>query len=188
LLNSKERSPVPKFHKDSIFGFGPRVPLDREHRAQFRAKLKLQTIAAAEVGRVLVDMLGADGRLDPSYETIATLACVCKDTAVEAVKQLRAFGFLDWTRRMIRGRETGGRVQQSSNAYVLRVPATDTEIPVGVPGSLSKRRKPEGAGGWEAQVAERDRQLAALGMTAEAARAGLEAVQQRRAGLIGGLL
>jgi hypothetical protein len=193
LLNSKERSPVPKFHKDSIFGFGPRVPLDREHRAQFRAKLKLQrrpgrlTIAAAEVGRVLVDMLGADGRLDPSYETIATLACVCKDTAVEAVKQLRAFGFLDWTRRMIRGRETGGRVQQSSNAYVLRVPATDTEIPVGVPGSLSKRRKPEGAGGWEAQVAERDRQLAALGMTAEAARAGLEAVQQRRAGLIGGL-
>ena len=185
---------MPKFHKDSIFGFGPRVPLDREHRAQFRAKLKLQrrpgrlTIAAAEVGRVLVDMLGADGRLDPSYETIATLACVCKDTAVEAVKQLRAFGFLDWTRRMIRGRETGGRVQQSSNAYVLRVPATDTEIPVGVPGSLSKRRKPEGAGGWEAQVAERDRQLAALGMTAEAARAGLEAVQQRRAGLIGGLL
>ena len=161
---------MPKFHKDSIFGFGPRVPLDREHRAQFRAKLKLQrrpgrlTIAAAEVGRVLVDMLGADGRLDPSYETIATLACVCKDTAVEAVKQLRAFGFLDWTRRLIRGRETGGRTQQSSNAYVLRVPACDTEFPAGVPGSLFKRRKPEGAGGWEAQVAAAARQLRALGM------------------------
>lgn len=166
---------MPKFHRDSIFGIGPRVPLDRERKAQFKAKLKLHrrpgrlTLSAAAVGQVLLDMLGADGRLDPSYETIATLACVCKDTAVEAVKQLKAFGFLDWTRRLIRGRETGGRTQQSSNAYVLRVPACDTEFPTGVPGSLSKKRKPERAGGWEAQIAEAARQLRALGMPVPAA-------------------
>jgi hypothetical protein len=49
------------WHRTSIFGDGPRRCLDREQRAQFKSKLKLQrrpgrlTIAAAEVGRVLVE-------------------------------------------------------------------------------------------------------------------------------------
>ena len=70
------------FHTDSVFGPGPRVPLDREQRAQFKAKLKLQrrpgrlTIAAAAVALVLIDMLGPDGRLDPTHATLAALACV----------------------------------------------------------------------------------------------------------------
>jgi hypothetical protein len=54
---------MPKW-KPGIFGPGPRMPLDREQRAQFKAKLLLQrrpgrlTIATAAIGRVLVDMLG----------------------------------------------------------------------------------------------------------------------------------
>ena len=161
---------MPQFHKDSIFGPGLRVPLDRERKAQFRAKVRLQrrpgrlTIATAAVALVLVDMLGPDGRLDPSLDTLAALACVCRDTAHEAVKQLRDFGFLDWTKRLIRGRETGGRTQQSSNAYVLRVPACDTEFPAGVPISHFKKAKKEPAGGWEAQVANAARQLVLLGL------------------------
>jgi hypothetical protein len=158
-----------RFHADSIFGPGPRVPLDREQRAQFRAKLRLQrrpgrlTIAAAEVGRVLVEMLGADGRLDPTIERVAALACVHRDTAHEALKQLRAFGFLDWTRRLVRGAATGWRAEQASNAYVLKVPSCDTEFPAGVLLSVPKKAAREGSGGWESQIAEAARQLAALG-------------------------
>jgi hypothetical protein len=56
-----------------------------------------------------------------------------RDTASEALKHLRAFGFLDWTRCLIRGAGTGWRTEQTSNAYVLRVPACNTEIPERVP-------------------------------------------------------
>jgi hypothetical protein len=117
---------MPKWHRTSIFGTGPRVALDREQRAQFRAKLALQrrpgrlTIAAAHVGRILCDMLGPDGRLDPSHETIASRAAVHVETVRRALAQLRAFGFLDWTRRLIR---TAWRCEQTSSAYVLTVPA-----------------------------------------------------------------
>ena len=158
------------FHTDSVFGPGPRVPLDREQRAQFKAKLKLQrrpgrlTLSAAEVGRVLCDMLGPDGRLDPSLDTLAVLACVCRDTAHEAVKQLRSFGFLDWTRRLIRGRETGGRTQQTSNAYILRVPASDTDSPNSSHSKKFKKEPQKENFGWESQVANAARQLQALGM------------------------
>jgi hypothetical protein len=117
---------MPKWHRDSIFGPGPRRPMDREQRAQFKAKLRLQrrpgrlTVAAAHIGRILVDMLGGDGRLDPSHATIAARAAVHVDTVRRAVAQLRQFGFLDWTRRLVR---TAWRCEQTSSAYVLKVPA-----------------------------------------------------------------
>jgi len=119
------------WRKDSIFGPGPRVVLDREQRAQFRAKLNLQrrpgrlTIAAARVGRVLVDLLGPDGRLDPSHEFLAERACVHIATIKRALDQLRSFGFLDWTRRLIR---YGSRCEQTSNAYVLRLPSCEAHF------------------------------------------------------------
>jgi hypothetical protein len=185
---------VPRFHKDSIFGPGPRVTLDRERKAQFKAKVRLQrrpgrlTIAAAAVALVLLDMLGADGRLDPTIATLAALACVHKDTVNEAMKQLRTFGFLDWTRRLIRGSGTGWRAAQTSNAYVLRVPACEADFPIRVAVSRFKKRAGKGTGGWEAQVADRDRQLAALGIPIEDARAALDALRQRRASTITALL
>jgi len=58
---------MPQWRRNSVFGMGRRVPLDRERRAQFRAKLRLQrrpgrlTLAAVQIGRILLDMLGADG-------------------------------------------------------------------------------------------------------------------------------
>jgi hypothetical protein len=115
------------WHRTSVFGPGPRVSLDREQRAQFKAKLKLQrrpgrlTIAAAEVGRVLVDMLGSDGRLDPSHETLAACAAVHVETVRRALDQLHQFGFVALiVRRLAR---FGSAVRQISNAYALAVPA-----------------------------------------------------------------
>ena len=184
---------MPRFHKDSIFGPGPRIALDRERRAQFKAKVKLQrrpgrlTIATADIALVLLGLLGADGKLDPTHGTLAVLACVSVATVKRALDQLQAFGFLDWTRRLIRGAGTGWRAAQTSNAYVLRVPTCDAHSAPRVPLSRFKKGLGRSAGGWETQVADRDRQLAALGMPLENARAGLETIRNRRTGVIAGL-
>ena len=125
---------MPKWRRNSEFGTGRRVPLDREQRAQILAKLKLArrpgglTIAAAEIGRILVGMMGVDGQLDPSIATIATRAAVDPSTVTRALAQLKALGFLDWTRRLVRTSSTGWRVAQASNAYVLRVPASNVHF------------------------------------------------------------
>jgi hypothetical protein len=109
------------------------VALDRELRAQWRAKLLLRrhpgglTLAAVAVGRVLLDLLGEDGRLDPAIDTIARLARVHVATVVRALAQLRAAGFLDWVRRLVRDAASGWRCAQASNAYILRLPACDTQ-------------------------------------------------------------
>jgi hypothetical protein len=101
------------------------VRFDREQRAQWKAKLQLQrrpgrlTIAAATVGRVLCDMLGNDGRLDPSHATIAARAAVHPSTVRRALEQLAEYGFLSWTRRLIRH---GWRCEQTTSAYTLALP------------------------------------------------------------------
>jgi hypothetical protein len=165
---------VPKFHKDSIFGPGRRVPMDREQRAVFKAKLRLQrrpgriTLAAEKIGLALAEMLGPDGRLDPTIKTLAALACVQPSTVHEALRRLRAFGFLDWTRRLVRSASTGWRAEQTSNAYVLRVPACESEFWKQVPMARFKKTAPE-QGGWERQCAVAAQQLAALGFPVPAA-------------------
>ena len=126
---------MPKWKSDSVFGDGPRVPLDRERRAVFRARLTMRayrrpgrlTQTAVAVGRVLLNMLGQDGRLDPSIATLAHLIAASKSTVVEALDRLRACGFLTWTRRLVRDAKSGWRCEQTSNAYLLTVPgACDT--------------------------------------------------------------
>jgi len=125
---------MPRWRRHSVFGAGPRVPLDRERRAQFRAMLPLQrrpgrlTIAAAHVGRVLLDTLGPNGPLDPSLATLAAKAALHPATVARALAQLRAFGFLDWTRRLVRDPASGWRAAQASNAYVLCVPACNAQF------------------------------------------------------------
>jgi hypothetical protein len=52
------------------------------------------TIADAQVAKVLVDMLGQDGRLDPCHATIADRAAISIATVIRALAQLRAFGFV----------------------------------------------------------------------------------------------
>ncbi len=161
---------MPCWKNSSIFGDAPRVPLDREQRAQFRAKLLLNrrpgrlTIAAAQIGRILVDKLGPEGQLDPSIATLATLACVSQSTVKRALAQLKTFGFLDWTRRLIRNSATGWRCEQDTNAYALRVPAYEAHF--APPFKIQALKRTPGTGiSWEAQVASATRQLIALGHT-----------------------
>lgn len=120
---------MPKWLKDSVFGDGLRLPMDRERRAVFKAKLDLArrpgrlTLAAREVGRVLLQLLGPDGRLEPSLDTISRLASVHVSTVVRALAQLRALGFLTWVRRLVRDAAGGWECRQTSNAYALLMPA-----------------------------------------------------------------
>jgi hypothetical protein len=165
---------MPKWRKDSIFGTGPRVPLCRELRAQYRAKLKLQrrpgrlTIAAAEIGRILIDLLGQGGQLDPSVATIAARAAVDPSTVTRALARLRDCGFLTWTRRLARDAASGWAVRQISNAYVLLVPASDMQI--ALPASFIRLRKPahQKGGGGETIFESAARQLRALGASVPA--------------------
>ena len=152
------------YHHDSIFGPGPRIPLDREQRAVFKTKLKLArrpnclTIAAAEVGRVLLDMLGSDGRLDPALEHIAKVARVHVATAQRAIAQLKALGFLTWTRRLVRDADG---TRQTSNAYVLTVPKAGTHFAIEVFLKVYKKVKrvtrPNSLAG-EQEIADRNQQ------------------------------
>jgi hypothetical protein len=110
------------------------VILDREQRAQFRAKLQLQrrpgrlTLACVAIGRAMLDLVGRDGRLDPSIGHLAALVGVAPSTVTRGLARLRACGFLDWARRLIRCADTGWRAAQDTNAYWLMVPACDAHF------------------------------------------------------------
>jgi hypothetical protein len=75
-----------------------------------------------------------DGRCFPSYEAIATKAECARSTVAEALKVLEWAGVLTWQHRIARVRERcrdlwgregwRWRVVRTSNAYVLRDPAT----------------------------------------------------------------
>ncbi len=65
------------------------------------------------------------GRLDPSLDTLMRHLKRSRDAIHRALRALRAHGFLDWLRRYVpTGNEgRGPRVQQTSNAYRLSLPA-----------------------------------------------------------------
>ncbi|MGI2036380.1 helix-turn-helix domain-containing protein [Rhizobium panacihumi] len=64
------------------------------------------------------------GRLDPSIDTLQERLCRSRGAIVDALKALRAHGFIDWLRRYIpTHNESGPQVQQTSNAYKLSIPA-----------------------------------------------------------------
>jgi hypothetical protein len=157
-----------RWHTGSIFGAGPRIPLCREKRAQFKALLLLNrrpgclTLSAAVVGRVLLDMLGQDGRLDPSHATIAARACVSVATVIRSLAQLRAFGFVTWVRRLVR---TAWRAEQTSSAYALAAPSASAFFPEAL--FLNRTR-------LTARAVCKSQEIAPSASDVEAARAALE--------------
>jgi hypothetical protein len=110
------------WHRGSIFGDGHRVPMDRERRAQWKARVEIWrrggalTDGMSYVALALIKRLGADGRCDPSHQTLADDSGESIDTVKRALKALHGLGLLDWLRRVIR---EGTRVRQMSNSYLL---------------------------------------------------------------------
>ena len=110
------------WHRESVFGDGHRVPLDRERRARFRYLLNAHhrggslTRAARDVGEAMVRRLGTDGRCDPAHATLAADAGCCDRTVRRATSVMRDLGLLRWQTRLVR---VGWRAEQTSNAYEL---------------------------------------------------------------------
>ena len=110
------------WHRDSVFGDGRRVPLDRERRARFRFLLRAHARAgritpkAEWVGLALLKRLGADGQCDPTHDTLAADAACSARTARSATASMRNLGLLRWETRLVR---VGWRAEQTSNAYEL---------------------------------------------------------------------
>jgi len=75
---------------------------------------------------LLFDFLDyASGQLDPSYDTIARKAGVCRRAVAEALRRLRVLGLLHWQRRSRPEPEANGgyRQVQETNAYAVLPPS-----------------------------------------------------------------
>ena len=167
------------WHRGSLYGPGPRRPLDRDQRARFRYLLSAHRRArrlsprAEHVGMALLKRLSVDGRCDPSHDTLADDAGCSARTVRRATAAMRMLGMLHWQTRITRN---GWRVEQTSNAYQLVPDGVPAGISLGVPtGGQTGRGTPSKINISLAEedrqaFASRDRQLAALGITMELAR------------------
>ncbi len=120
-----------RWRRDSIFGTGPRQPLDRERRAVWKARIEIHrragriTDGESFVGIALIRRLGQDGRCDPSQATLAADSGESLSTVKRALKALAGLGMVAWVRRLVR---EGWRAVQTSNAYLLTL-GKSAEIP-----------------------------------------------------------
>ena len=107
---------------DSVFGEGPRLPMDQDRRAVWHARIELHrragnlTDGMAYVARALLKRLGQDGQCDPSHETLAADSGESVSTVKRALRALLALGMVSWVRRLVRA---GWRCAQTSNQYLL---------------------------------------------------------------------
>jgi hypothetical protein len=113
-------TPHPRpYRAGSVFGDGPRRALDRDQRARFTFLLNAHyrasriTPKGEKVGLALLKRLGADGRCDPSHETLAGDASCDEKTVRRALDTLKGLGLVRWVNRLLRD---GWRAAQTSNA------------------------------------------------------------------------
>jgi hypothetical protein len=110
------------WHRGSVYGAGPRRPLDRERRARFRyllhahARAGRLTAKAEWVLTSLLDHLSRDGRCDPSHERLAADSSTSVSTVIRTLEAARRLGLVFWQRRIVRA---GWRTEQTSNSYML---------------------------------------------------------------------
>src|SRR4051794_27383058 len=120
-----------RWRRNSVFGDGRRVPLDRERRARFRFLLNAHrrarrlTPTAELVGTALLKRLGADGQCDPSHATLAADVGCSGRTVGRATVAMRELGLLRWQTRIVRN---GWRAEQTSSQFEL-VPTAPLPTP-----------------------------------------------------------
>ena len=179
------------WHRGSVFGTGPRRALDREQRARFAFLLRAHrrarrlTPLTEHIGVALLKRLSVTGQCDPSHDTLASDAGCSARTVRRATGSMRGLGLLRWQTRIVR---SGWRTEQTSNAYTL-VPA-DVPPVVSCGGQIGREtRKRRIISETQQDQEAREsvtRQLEAVGITAEQARASLAArAAVVEAGLLG---
>ncbi len=127
------------YRRDSVFADAPRLKIDRNTYARImfaldmieRGTYRHSRAKGAQgmprtLARVLKALLGLAlryGRVCPSLEGIARLACVCKQTVVNCLKLLELYGFVVIQRRIQRIRTAlGFKTVQATNSYVIQEP------------------------------------------------------------------
>lgn len=83
-------------------------------------KARGQAVSRAyrEVLSALIALSQRHGRAFPSYEKLAQMACCSRSTVWRAINWLKAWGLLDWSRRLKRTQtRLGTVVRQASNGY-----------------------------------------------------------------------
>lgn len=136
--------------RTSQFGTGPRVPMARNDLDLYRAKLVLMrrpggiSSGVRDVGEALSRMIGRDGRLNPTIEHIAAAARQSVSTVKRALATLRRCGFVSWVNRIVRVNDSGWKVAQTSNAYVLTIPSGEGQIALQVNTKILRKK----ASGW----------------------------------------
>jgi hypothetical protein len=126
-------SPHPHpWRRESVFGDGLRIPMCRERRAVWRARLTMFRRARRitplfeDIGLAMLKRLGTDGRLDPSHRTLAEDIGCDPRSVQRALVAFRSCGLVLWVRRIARD---GWRTSQISNSYALAIAETPA-IPV----------------------------------------------------------
>ena len=127
------------WHRGSLFGDGPRAPLDRNQRARvvylLDAHVRANRLPAKQerAGKALLKRLGEDGRCDPSHRTLAADAGVSESTVERGLNRMRELGLVRWQNRLVRN---GWRAEQTSNAYELM---PDASAPLPTPVSCDRQ-------------------------------------------------
>jgi hypothetical protein len=175
-------NPHPRpWHRNSVFGAGPRRPLDREQRARFRYLLTAHRRArrltphAELIGNAMARRLGVDGQLDPAHDTLAGDVGCSARTVRRALGALKALGLVMWQCRLVRD---GWRTSQTSNAYLL-VPAEVRTLPT---------LRPKPCGGQSGRQTTQIEIQPAQPATLAEVRAAQAALAKRRAAVEGRLL
>jgi hypothetical protein len=112
------------WHRHSRFGDGIRIPMCRERRAVWRARLTMFRRARKitplfeDIGLAMLRRLGTDGRLDPSHQTLANDVGCDPRSVQRALVAFRSCGLVLWVRRLVRD---GWRTAQTSNSYCLAI-------------------------------------------------------------------
>src|SRR5437016_9914033 len=144
LAEELERGPdFLEWHRGSRFRDPPKNNIDRNYLARIwfvaqmierkswacRKKRKrggtLGTVALELLRTLLFVIKKIDGRLYPSYETLAVLSRKSRRAIVNAMQVLERMGFVTIHKRIKRIKTPfGPRVVQESNAYTLHLPTT----------------------------------------------------------------
>lgn len=98
---------------------------DRKHKEPGKRNGPLGHVAIEVLRQMYRIVDFRNGRLEPSIDYLMRSCRRSRDAVVEALKRLKAHGFIDWIRRTEpTGIEdgTGPRVKQIPNAYWLKVP------------------------------------------------------------------
>ena len=115
-----------RYRRNSHYGDGLRIPMDRERRAVWRARLHMFrrgrkiTPLYEDIGLAMLRRLGANGRLDPSHDSVADDVGCSSRSVRRALSAFHVCGLMHWVNRIVRD---GWAVRQTSNAYALALPA-----------------------------------------------------------------